>query len=109
MIVEGYTQTGFKKARIPDDLYEEIHSWYKNNRDRLLQVENWPKGATQINFDYVQTAMVHLPHAMKKRIADRMQALLEEWSGQKLEYQMMYGIREYYDGSSTFISIDAES
>lgn len=99
-VVPGYTERGFKKVRMPSELFERIRGWYDLNRDPLRVVENWPKGATQVNFDYVKTEMVTMPNSLKDHVARSVRPLLEEWiGGEPLEYTMMYGARIYHNGS----------
>jgi hypothetical protein len=44
----NYTEIGFKKMRVPDDLFEEILLFYHANKDKESS-EEWPRGNTYVN------------------------------------------------------------
>ena len=44
----NYTEIGFKKTRLPADLFEEILQFYEENKDKK-KLEKWGKGNTYIN------------------------------------------------------------
>ena len=44
----NYTEIGFKKTRLPADLFEEILQFYEENKDKK-KPERWPPGNTYIN------------------------------------------------------------
>lgn len=97
-LVPPYTELGYAKMPQPPQVFHTLKQYYLDHYHER-KIENWSRGATQINFDFVKTAMIYLPEDMKTEISAIIQPILEEWSQQKLIYQMMYGIREYYNGS----------
>jgi hypothetical protein len=44
----NYTEQGFKKTRVPDDLFKEITQFYQENVQRG-KYEEWPPGNTYVN------------------------------------------------------------
>ena len=44
----NYTEQGFKKTRVPDDLFKEIQQFYQENI-RRGKYEEWPPGNTYVN------------------------------------------------------------
>ncbi|ETO35855.1 hypothetical protein RFI_01207 [Reticulomyxa filosa] len=54
----------------------------------------------------VSTWMMHIPNEKKIWIGDRLRPLLEEWSGTKLQYSTIYGLREYRKGAVLKTHVD---
>ena len=44
----NYTEIGFKKTRLPDELFAEIKQFYEENKDKE-HLEAWPPGNTYVN------------------------------------------------------------
>ena len=44
----NYTEIGFKKTRVPDDLWREISEFYEAHKTNL-ELEAWPPGNTYVN------------------------------------------------------------
>lgn len=44
----NYTEIGFKKTRVPDDVWGDIQKFYEENKDKQIP-EDWPRGNTYVN------------------------------------------------------------
>lgn len=44
----NYTEIGFKKTRVPDDIWAEILKFWEANKHKEV-LEDWPKGNTYVN------------------------------------------------------------
>ena len=44
----NYTEIGFKKTRVPEELFKEIKQFYEENKDKD-HLEAWPAGNTYVN------------------------------------------------------------
>ena len=92
-----YTPLGFKRARIPDDIYEMLLHRY-NTGERTW--EPWPKSDCHTNFFEAPSTMVYLTDAEKNQIFRAMNPALSEWAGGvKLFPSAVYGVRIYHNGS----------
>jgi hypothetical protein len=93
-----FTKIGFEKRKIPDDLWKIIKDFYDANKLNYAR-EKWPIDDTVVNFYDSPSYMVHLD-SIRSQIYEKMQPLLEEWSGvQKLDPTSCYGIRYYLRGA----------
>jgi hypothetical protein len=101
----NYTEIGFKKTRVPDDIWQEIISFYEANKDKQ-KLENWPRGNTYTNNWDSPTYMVSFEDrqlrggvALKQRIWNGIKPIIEEWTGKQLVESSLYGIRVYKRGA----------
>ena len=44
----NYTELGFKKIRVPDEIFKDILTFYEEHKDEE-KLENWPRGNTYVN------------------------------------------------------------
>ena len=44
----NYTELGFKKTRVPDELFQDILAFYHENK-KNERTEDWPRGNTYVN------------------------------------------------------------
>mmetsp|Transcript_11376 Transcript_11376/g.16920 ORF Transcript_11376/g.16920 Transcript_11376/m.16920 type:complete len:468 (-) Transcript_11376:74-1477(-) len=95
-----FTEVGFKKIRVPDDVWDTIISYYRNNKNRP-KIEQWQKGNVYTNNIEAPSFMVNLPEigGLKPKVFGGLRPILEEWSGVKLVPTSCYGIRAYTEGS----------
>jgi len=108
----NYTDMGFKKMRIPEDLWKDIQEFWNENKDKE-RVENWPRGNTYVNHWEVPSYMVstgerslRLKRSIHEEIVEKMTPLLEEWTGKKLQHTSLYGIRVYKNGAILATHVD---
>jgi len=98
----SFTGTGFKYfEKMPDDICQYLTEYHRETIliGKKQRVEGFPKDGTQINAREIPTFMSHIPPQKKKWIGDVLQPLMEEWSGTKLRYSTIYGMREYVQGA----------
>ncbi len=92
-----YTPLGFKRARIPEDIYQLMWNRYKTG-ERIT--EPWPKSDCHTNFFEAPSTMVYLTDSEKHKIFAAMQPDLTEWAGGvTLIPTSCYGVRIYHNGS----------
>jgi prolyl 4-hydroxylase len=53
----NYTEIGFKKMRVPEELFKNILAFYTENKDKE-KVESWPAGNTYVNHWEVPSMMI---------------------------------------------------
>lgn len=98
-----FTKDGFKKIKVPDEIWNYILKTYDSLKSKK-RVEKFPNQLKVIyNQDKTESpvdilSLAHKPDA-KKWLHDKIQPILEEWSGQKIEPTMIYGIRSYKKGA----------
>ena len=44
----NYTELGFKKTRVPDEIFKDILTFYEEHKNEE-KLENWPRGNTYVN------------------------------------------------------------
>ena len=44
----NYTELGFKKTRVPDEIFKDILTFYEEHKNDE-KLENWPRGNTYVN------------------------------------------------------------
>eukprot|EP01084_Bolivina_argentea_P304637 526159_1 len=95
-----FTEKGFKHLPMPKEICDYVTQYHK---ETILQGKNrkesFPKDGTQINAKEIPTYLAHIPGDKKWWIGEILQPLMEEWSGQKLKYSTIYGMREYVKGA----------
>jgi prolyl 4-hydroxylase len=104
--LQNYTDTGFKKVRAPQRVFELLSNHWKNNQDNK-EKEVWPTGNTYVNYWKAPTYMVNVEDSklrgagynLKRKIWEGVKPILEEWTGMELEPSSMYGVREYTRGA----------
>jgi hypothetical protein len=104
--MQNYTDTGFKKVRAPERVFELLSTHWKNNQEKK-EKESWPTGNTYVNYWKAPTYMVNVEdntlrgagYNLKRKIWEGVKPILEEWTGMELEPSSMYGVREYTRGA----------
>lgn len=99
----NYTETGFKKMKVPEEIFKEIKAFWDENKGKGEMNENWPRGNTYVNAWEVPSFMVSLENSnlrggfdLKQRIWAALNPILSEWvGGRELEPTSLYGIRVY--------------
>ncbi|KAG5178579.1 hypothetical protein JKP88DRAFT_79394 [Tribonema minus] len=95
-----FTDVGFKKIRVPDDVWDMLVTYYRQNKQNP-KIERWGKGNVYTNNLEAPSYMVNLPETgpLKPAIFNGLRPILEEWSGVELVSTSCYGIRAYTRGS----------
>ena len=111
-----FTKEGFKKERIPDDLYFDMMLEY--NKARFTDIQQDPY--FEPHYDQVVSggaiAMLDTdePFYLRANISDqafdrwakKLQPLMEKWCGEKLNFIQGYGIRSYHKDSMLCVHRD---
>ena len=109
----NYTEIGFKKIRMDEELFEIILSFYNKNKENR-HAEQWGRGYTYTNHWVAPTYMVSTEDpslrgsgpGLKARIWNAVQPIIEEWTGHSIKPTSLYGIREYTDGAILATHVD---
>ncbi|CAN0367552.1 unnamed protein product, partial [Hapterophycus canaliculatus] len=77
-----FTEVGFKKITVPDDVWDLVKTYYEENKDSPKK-EKWGKNNVFTNNVEAPSYMVNLPEngKLKERIFEGLRPILEEWSG----------------------------
>ena len=103
----NYTELGFKKMKVPDNVWELVSQFWQANKDKPSN-ENWPRGNTYTNHWESPTEFVSVEEnsriggggALKAKIWEGMKPILTEWvGGEELQPTSLYGIRIYRKGA----------
>jgi len=97
-IIPKFTELGFDHRKMPQEICEYLTEFYEKNKNKARQ-ERFPIDNPLINAHEVPMHMIHIPNHKKRWIAEIIQPLLEEWTGQQLRYSILYGLREYSHGA----------
>jgi len=103
-----YSETGYLKLPMPDELFDAFVTEYKNNQDHKHR-ESWHKESTQTNFHDVPMTMVGMPRNAHQLAAKYLRPAIAKWAGVDeniLKLKSFYGTREYYRGSELRTHID---
>ena len=98
----NYTEIGFKKMRAPDEIYKPLKDFYEAYKSRK-KLEKWPRGNTYVNNWHAPTYMVNFEdpqfqpdgYQLKDATWNKVQPIIEEWTGTKLKPSSLYGVRIY--------------
>lgn len=109
----NYTEVGFKKLRVPDDVFNKIKSFYEANEAKAHS-EKWPRGNTYTNHWETPTRMVSVEDGglrgggggLKNTIWNGVRPILEDWTGHRLKPTSLYGIRQYLNGAILATHVD---
>lgn len=101
-----FTQLGFGKGRLPDDVFASMGAFYYNNNDyRVLEEWTTVKGPF-INRWERDVFFIQGPWRLKDVWQTYIKALVEKWSNAKLENTALYGLRRYEEGSRLLTHVD---
>jgi len=103
-----FSPLGFKKGRLPDDLWAEIEAFYYNNRMNKVR-EEWGGKGVFVNWWEVDVHFIQIPWRSKVRWQERLRVLVEAWVGEPLEQTDMYGLRQYNEGARLLTHVDRET
>jgi len=97
--IPNYTQIGFKKEKLDDQLFEEIKKFYTSNRKK-----NKPEFVEGGFVEIKETGeygsdVIELPDELRRKIHSSLKPQLEKWSNTELIPTFVYGIRVYKKGS----------
>lgn len=108
----NYTEMGFKKMKVPEDIWSKIIAYYEENKDKL-KPEKWPRGNTYTNNWLSPTYMVSFEDktlrggfALKEDIWRALNPIITEWVGKEIEATSLYGIRIYKENAVLATHVD---
>lgn len=95
-----YTHLGYEKRRLPKRLFKTLKAFYNDNQLAMKQ-EIYDEGLK--NFLYTSKGLTNtcpakilsLDDEIVTHLKSELLGMLEEWSGQALEWSSIYGIRNY--------------
>ena len=101
----NYTSLGFKKLRLPSELYNKIKAFWDKNKNQT-SAEEYFNGYTYINHWDSPSRMVNFENKnftdgleLKQEIWDGVKPILQDWVKQEIVPVSLYGIRIYYENS----------
>ena len=102
-----FSTLGFKKGKLPEDVWTSISAYYYNNRHHLTPEEQIGTSVF-INWWESPCYFIGMPWGLKGRWQDRLQTLVQTWIGwdTPLERTDIYGIRQYTDGARLLTHVD---
>eukprot|EP00596_Hydrurales_sp_CCMP1899_P004049 CAMPEP_0119051006 /NCGR_PEP_ID=MMETSP1177-20130426/72760_1 /TAXON_ID=2985 /ORGANISM="Ochromonas sp, Strain CCMP1899" /LENGTH=474 /DNA_ID=CAMNT_0007030053 /DNA_START=344 /DNA_END=1768 /DNA_ORIENTATION=+ len=108
----NYTEMGFKKTRVPMEVWADIQAFYEENKHKEAK-EDWPRGNTYVNSWDSPSQMISFEDtrlrgglSLKQRIWAAVKPVLSEWTGHELSETSLYGIRVYRPGSILATHVD---
>ena len=106
VFVHNYTETGYKKIKMDEEVYQKLLNFYRTN-----YVHKRKEGVTHdellvINKRSVSTMMIDISEEMKDIVHKYLMPVLHKWCKTKLQFNIAYGIREYYHGNVLYKHTD---
>ena len=102
-----FTPEGFKKTRLPDDLFNRITEFYQQGRAHIaLEVNDSIGTYIQTTTERHPAKLVDLSDELRQAIFTAICPLLEDWVKIKLKPSAVYGIREYQRGATLKMHVD---
>jgi len=107
-VTRTFSPLGFKKGRLPDDIYASMTSFFVNNRGNAV-LEEWQGKGVFVNWWETNCSFIQIPWALKKSWQIRLRELVEAWAGIPVEQTDMYGLRRYEAGARLLTHVDREA
>lgn len=104
-----FTKHGFDVSSIPDDLLQELQTYWHQYRLKWSRPENHPKFDPVVSGCQTDTWMLKLPEKMIQKVKDVMKPLIAAWgnvSVDEMVFTSIYGIRMYRKGSVVYLHRD---
>ncbi|KAL1499994.1 hypothetical protein AB1Y20_012671 [Prymnesium parvum] len=105
-----FTEVGFDRAPIPEEVWASMSAYYYNNR-HSAQREDWDVLSDRVFVNWWQspTLVIPMPPALKASWQDRLLPAVSQWAGGvELEPTSLYGMRVYQNGSWLLRHVDRE-
>eukprot|EP00604_Paraphysomonas_vestita_P002251 CAMPEP_0174819618 /NCGR_PEP_ID=MMETSP1107-20130205/2962_1 /TAXON_ID=36770 /ORGANISM="Paraphysomonas vestita, Strain GFlagA" /LENGTH=375 /DNA_ID=CAMNT_0016033465 /DNA_START=336 /DNA_END=1463 /DNA_ORIENTATION=+ len=102
----NYTELGFKKQKVPADVWQALSNFYQKNKNHAVE-EKWSRGYTYVNHwespSYMvsveDTKLIGAGQELKQLIWNGVKPIIEEWVGRDIYPTSMYGVRIYTNNS----------
>lgn len=104
-ISRTFSPLGFKKGRLPPDVFASIGAFYYNNAQSVVR-EEWDNKGVFVNWWETDVMFVQIPWHLKTIYQVRLKNLVEEWAGEPVEETVMYGLRMYTEGARLLTHVD---
>lgn len=104
-VTRTFSSLGFKKGRLPDDVFASMSSFYYNNRHHNVR-EEWGGKGVFVNWWETDCTFIQIPWGIKAIWQDRLRQLVEAWAGVAVEQTDMYGLRQYQEGARLLTHVD---
>jgi hypothetical protein len=105
VVVNNFTRLGFQVATVPGDWHAKLRAELETGLSKKLP--------TEASIPHIRTDPVHHDHAtfhstskLNLELLHALQPMHEQWSGQKLQPVIAYGLRVYPNGSSLLMHVD---
>lgn len=100
-----YTKLGYEKRKAPKEIFEYLQKIARTT-DRTKEGS---KNIFRRTSSGLPPYVISFSEDRKKWIGEKMKPILEEWSGIELEYECLYGARDYPKGSSLRMHCDRDT
>lgn len=104
-ITRTFSPLGFKKGRLPNDVFAALSAFYYNNAKNVVR-EEWKNKGVFVNWWETDVLFVQMPWGMKKTMQSRLRIMVEQWAGVPVEQTVMYGMRQYTQGARLLTHVD---
>lgn len=95
--IPAYTDEGFLKTKLPEDLYKKIYDFYQANENTAINEH--VEGFITSKEKQAPSELIHLTDNLKQEIHQVLQPLVEAWIGHYLKPSYVFGIRRYRNGA----------
>lgn len=105
-----FTELGFEKFHVPDDLWGSINTYFYNNRNSYIR-EAFSNKSLTLNWYQVDVRYLVMPKNRRMYWQSRLYEIVQKWIGRsfKLESININGMRRYEDGARLLMHVDRES
>jgi len=104
-IKRTFSPLGFKKWKLPNDVYASIGAFYYNNAQNVVR-EEWTDRGVYVNWWETDVLFLQIPWDLKRIYQTRLRSMVEEWAGVPVEETVMYGLRQYTQGARLLTHVD---
>jgi hypothetical protein len=108
IVKRTFSPLGFKRGRLPDDVFASMGSFYYNNRFNKVQ-EEWQGKGVFVNWWERPVFFIQIPWEVRRIWQDRLRDLVEAWAGIPVEQTSLYGLRRYEEGARLLTHVDREA
>jgi hypothetical protein len=107
-VKRSFSPLGFKKGRLPDDVFASMGAFFTNNRGNKVK-EEWGGRGVFVNWWESDCYFIQIPWQLKGMWQERLRLLVEAWAGVPVEQTDMYGLRQYEEGARLLTHVDRTS
>jgi hypothetical protein len=104
-VTRTFSPLGFKKGRLPKDVFASLGAFYYNNIQNVVR-EEWKSKGVFVNWWETDVLFLQIPWEMKNIYQARLRDMVEEWAGVPVEQTVMYGLRQYTQGARLLTHVD---